>query len=367
MLVKNMTAIRISTIVGLFLLLNWPAGQAFAWLADCGNLPTRRVILTGKVNNKWPVLVDFSYKKNDAKKHVVVGKCIYTNHGKPLSLDGKASHLTEDTDGKVEPLILTEKDTSGVETGVWSIYPSNGGPEWLGTWTDPAGKRKYTVKLEAVAEYDHASRNIKRVVAETSTPYLLSQSHPLAKPLQELSVETRRDAHAFVDKSLKREPDAINAQHYPAHYKSLEWQIDHIDRHVVSMRLMKYSYQAGAAHGSYSYRSRTIAITDGVSKQIKLADIFDKESEWEKALRKLIAEDLVRQKALWPPKPGEDSYADLINENVHAFTIGPHGLKFYYSAYHFSSWSRGSFYVYIPWASISNYVDRDGVAARWVN
>lgn len=337
------------------------ASNASEWV----DLPNRRVVLTGQINDQWPVQLDLAIHGQ-----LISGSYFYLSRGEPLDLEGKRDLKN------LRTFLLTERVVpKGVYatkqlpiTGRWAITPDKTGRAWTGTWTSPDEKKSYNIALKLAAEYDLSTRTVAGGSTQIEVPRPVEKSAALSKAIDALIEDELKLAKTFIYELRDWQDDPELAEHFAKHhyYFAREWRIDHIDQTIVSMHVLQSEY-TGGAHPNYGFDTTTVVLKNGQDHILELKELFKPGSAWLTALQPMIIAELQRREAAWIPKPGTEDYEELLGEPaLFSFTIAPHGLTFYFGPYLFGPYAQGAFICRIPWKDLTNHIDPKGPAGGWI-
>ena len=141
-----------------------------------------------------------------------------------------------------------------------------------------------------------------------------------------------------------------------------------VSRKGVSL-VESHSEYTGGAHGNYYLRGRTFVEAEGAVQELKLPDLFDPASDWERRLVELCITDLRKQGASWIVEDPFDSKLTerFSKDDLASFTLSAYGIRFYFSPYHVGPYAEGIFTVFVPYSVIVDFLSKEGPARHFVS
>lgn len=266
----------------------------------------------GALNNKYKISMVISLEDLDIK-----GYYSYRAVGKPIDLDG---HIEKGAQFIIKESV--DKKITGEFRGKFtSIFDAI-----EGQWSSPDGKKQMPFKLKKIAEFK--TIKLDKFDFEIEYPQFLSTNN---KTLMRLN----NTIDAKIQKPYKDVKEYFSEDNYEV-TKNYTFKIKTIDiayfsKHLVSILLSMYEFTGG--QGMSSVLSYNFRLNNDSVSEIKLSDLFEKNSDYLKILSDLIASELENQWG-WndPEDPVEQSFVEHLAGRLDdtIFIITPRGLKFFF-------------------------------------
>lgn len=257
-----------------------------------------------------------------------------------------------------------DERTNGLLIGM-----TGGKPSFRGQWTTNGGN-PVAIELQQIA----SSMAIKRKTGLHIGRYGGSQKYEAEFPVfssllsfhQDVNRRLRAEANAdvagfFAESTVGhviqgfRMPGAANEYEGETSFFAVYYS----DRLAI-LRKFEGGY-TGGAHGYGSSSGVNFVADNGKARELRLADLFQPGTAWERCLSDLCLVNLKKQKA--------SSVVDGLRTNLtvgdlSSFNISPRGLIVYFAPYAVASYAEGEFTVVLSWESLRGYI-RSNSLPEW--
>ncbi len=321
--------------------------------------PSERYYFVGTMGENLGIQMDLSLEDTQ-----VIGQYYYDHIGKTIDLEGSIQE-------KQDKVILDlQERANGEVTGNWqgelslpsgfSVTPEDKPRfSFVGTWQSADSTKSLSFDLLGVAEYmfiriDQGSS----IDTNTAIPFFVSTSlidlneHLFAKAIEE-HLEFIQQGHQEIFEDYRPIGWGWDSSYNIAYY----------NENLVSIFERVYTF-SGGAHPNHHFTPRNYSILDRVAKELKLADLFKKDSDYIDVLSSYILDDLRGQEA---PYVVDGSQSNLGAEDLTVFMFSPEGISFGFAPYIMGPYVVGSFEVTVPFNALSGVIDPKGPLGYFVS
>ena len=306
------------------------------------------------------------------------GTYAYEKVGTNINLDG-----TVDGQGN---FTLSEADDSGKRTGIfkgtWKETEAEAGALLEGNWTKPDGSGELSFYL--IEQHVNFSGGLKMVAKQIKEEnkkrqYMLAAEYPQIEGSgNDTVVKFNKEVSSFINSEINEwkatagrdpdgEDDSLGAGDDDL---SIRYDVMLATDDLASVVFYVSVYNHGAAHPS-SY-SKVINYDLKNNKSLKLADLFQANSNYLETISSYAINDLKRQSK----KGGDDGPmlddrsieegASAQEDNYRSWNITPKGLLITFDVYQVGPYAAGPQTVVIPYAALKDIIKPDGALAPFV-
>jgi len=232
--------------------------------------------------------------------------------------------------------------------------------------SNPVATINFTATKIASCRALHVHRGFKfgdrggGVTYDAAFPVFLNTNAFLAAISRQLASEARAGMKDFSSNGYSLAWDGFKEKRS----FSYSWEgFDNVDIACVFPGLASlydevYEY-TGGAHGNSGIEGRNFIFVAGKLDDLKLPDLFNQKTTWEKTLCAACARELRLCQAsdLMSERPKHLTAKDLEN-----FTLDAGGMSFHFSPYEVGSYAEGSFHILIRWSELRPFLDANGPA-----
>ena len=186
---------------------------------------------------------------------------------------------------------------------------------------------------------------------------------------QDLGQRLRREAIQAAKEFVIIDWSLVTEGFQEQNYAFLGWtgqitiEIVHLTPGAVSLVLAHWEY-TGGAHGNGALTGRSFIHDQGCARELKLADLFKPESDWERRLVEVCVSDLRCQEASlisdMSVENQDPESATFSIDDLSQFSLSPAGIRFYFSPYHVGTYAEGIYTVLVPYYMLNDCLNVDG-------
>ena len=324
-----------------------------ATLVSAQDKDEARYYYIGKMGENLEIQMELSLDEGEVR-----GSYYYDKKGQPLSLSGQA-------DLKESKIRLVESDDkkkkTGVFKGVFTPISDGLGSTIEGTWSNAQGKNELPFILSKVANYEFfLIKQGKYSEAKWSYPKLISKNEVIQKISTKLKDRMKPQIEEFQKDAKEGFMSDVITSTWLFTY---DYSIEYYSEELISFTGLVYSY-TGGAHGNTYFVSSNYQVKGEDSKQLKLSDLFNKDSDYIKVLSEFCIKDLRKQGAGWVVN---DEIKSLKEDEIGPFALSPRGIQFAFAPYAVGSYAEGAYFVTIDYGHLKNAINPDGPLAQFVD
>ena len=300
------------------------------------------------------------------------GTYFYTKYKTDLKLSG-----TIDAAGKFK---LQETEAAGKKTGewegIWKDDPNSSGISLEGNWKKPGASDDSSLffyATEQIIEFTNGVKLVdttfkqenkaKRSTIENIYPEITGVDAATAAKFNAAvknivtgaNDDYRKSVAEFTAADIKSLPGGMGLSN------EVSYDVALANDAIVSLIFYNYTFMGGA-HGGTS--STTLNYDLKNNRELKLADVFEPNSNYLKAISDYAIADL-------KPRIGEMSDDEWIStgagataENYQSWNLTKKGLLITFDQYQVAAYAAGPQTVIIPYSKLQNILRKDGIAAK---
>lgn len=297
------------------------------------------------------------------------GTYFYTRIGKNLNLAG-----TIDASGNFK---LKETDAGGKTTGEfsgkWTEDKNSNGASIEGEWRKPNSKNTIGfIADEQIIEFTNGAKLISKNFAENNKPkrFTITAEYPeltgvsaeisakfnqLSKTLAMASVaDFRKDMMAQTKEDLRFLPAGMS------NYLDIGYSVEWATGDVISIQFLN-SFFTGGVHPNYYTSTLSFDMKSG--KEIKLADLFQPNSSYLKAISDYSIADLKTRMGEMSDDDWIANGAGADAENFKSWNLTKKGLMITFDPYQVAAYAAGMQTVIIPYSELAGVWRKDKMFA----
>lgn len=300
------------------------------------------------------------------------GTYFYTKVGKDLNVAGTIA-----ADGKFN---LKETDDSGKTTGEWSGMwkdePNDNGITLEGNWKKPGqsdGDSLSFYATQQVIEFTNGAKLVNKTIREIDKakrsdissvyPELTGVSSPAAQSFNELVKKRvvemnnayRKDVAGISAEDIKSLPGGVGLSN------EVSYDVILANDDLISISISDYTFMGGA-HGGTS--SNPINYDLKNNRELKLADIFEPNSDYLKVISDYAIADLKKTVGDMSDDKWLSEGAAPKDENYRSWNLTKKGLMVIFDQYQVAAYAAGPQQVIVPYDKLQIILRKDSVAAN---
>ncbi|MDB6022362.1 MAG: hypothetical protein JWQ04_2219 [Pedosphaera sp.] len=175
---------------------------------------------------------------------------------------------------------------------------------------------------------------------------------------QRLAGETHWDVRSFTSGNISRQWEMLRyGSGFGEGRQDDQWQVRLLKGTMASFAVWRFSDHGGQCGNPTSWAGRNFSWRGGKLRELKLADLFRCDTNWENEIRRLCHDNLALREFSSPAHAVLDQGIKL-----GVFTLSPTGLQIYFNPYTLASGAEGEFVVHIPYTKLRPFLRFDGPA-----
>lgn len=302
------------------------------------------------------------------------GTYFYTKVGKDLKLSGSI-----DESGK---FTLKETDQSGKTTGdwegTWKEEANANGIALEGSWKKPNESKDQSLSFyatEQIIEFANGAKLVDKTIRDDNkakrsenfsrypeltginSPSQKSFNETVKKIVDQANDEYKKFLLDMSDEDIKSLPGEMNLDH------QFDYDVVLANDDFVSLNFSNYVFEGGA-HGSTNISSINYDLK--TNRQLKLADVFEPNSNYLKTISEYSIADLKPRLSEMSDEDWIKKGAEANEENYETWNLTKKGLMITFNAYQVAAYAAGPQTVIIPYDKLKPILRKDGIAASLV-